>query len=118
MTDDMIIECPAPECTFEGNKHALRGHWGGTTDDKHSGSITALLQERESDTEATESDESPSEGNPAMGGPTADTPDNTGQPQQTAGTELPCGCESVDMSDVEPPVIIKCDVCGRQYPYE
>jgi len=118
----MIIECPAPDCTFEGNKHALRGHWGGTNDEKHSGSITALLQERESDTEATESDESPSGGNPAMGGPTPESQAVGSGPDPVStdseGTELPCGCESVDISDKEPPFRVKCGVCGRVYPYE
>lgn len=67
--------------------------------------------------EQSEAEQSEAGSNPAMSGPSAET--GTQQPQtESSGTELPCGCETVDLSTADPPVIIECETCGREYPYE
>jgi len=118
----MTHQYQCPKCQYTaGSKGSVKAHITRKTDETHKGLSGPEHGDEINQVDVSDPDESgdiSGDRNPAMGGPTADTPDSSGQPEETAGTELPCGCESVDMSDVEPPVIIKCDVCGREYPYE
>jgi hypothetical protein len=114
-----MIECPVPDCTYEGVEGSVKGHWGGKTDEAHSGSFYAALEERE---KATESAEGGADGNPAMSGPQAE--EDTQQSQtdtqegQTDMRELPCGHEQHDVSDIEQPVNIVCETCYTRYGFD
>ncbi len=123
----MSQQYQCPLCGFTaGSKDSVNGHIRAKVDSTHKGEsganyeINAVdIADSNAGTDSNaDSNDTESNQNPSMAGPSADSGDEPANNASTEGTELPCGCESVDTSDVEPPVIIKCDTCGREYPYE
>jgi hypothetical protein len=135
------MDCPAPDCDYTGaSEEAVRGHWGGSQDEQHSGkyhqareaydSATAAHAEDSTANESPdEPDEKPAEHGHAHGAesvsdgghPKDDVPPADPKEPDTGGSdghELPCGHHVVtddDLPDSPFHVIVTCETCGRDY---
>lgn len=103
--------CPAPGCPEQGTRAELSGHWGGKSDDAHSGSFReAFDSESASDGASAGPSESPDPEGDRSGNPTFGDADPSGDPDEI---DLPCGHDSYDPSEApDPPFRAECEQCG------
>jgi len=120
------MNCPVDGCDYENpNEKALKGHWGGMRDEAHSGAWHKAMAEAEgSDSPAragaTETDESPPEGdtdtNPTFGSAEVETGTETEPADTSEEVDLPCGHESFAPAEApEPPFRVSCEECGEAW---
>jgi len=102
------VTCPAEGCDYTGVQSSVLGHYSGTQDDAHAGGYKTGRDLLES-TDTNESE------NPVFGDsdPDADPEPNV---ETSDKLELPCGCDSYDVSDApDPPYKITCPDCGQSW---
>jgi len=133
-----MVSCPVDGCDYKGSIKQVKGHWGGSQDDAHSGAFhkafngegkqynngmghkavgpndTAVNADNTSSTtSSTTAQQSGAGANPTM-------PDGDGSPEpnqsNTEKVDLPCGHDSYDPSEApEKPFRITCTDCKQTW---